>query len=526
MRRPMWQAHDTAHSRVQSRGHGPSVLTPSAPPPKSVLARNVRWNVASYVLHALALLVLSPFVVRSLGLDLFGVWVIVHSLVGYLNLADLGIRPAIVHFVAKHDAQGDFAGVQRHVSGAFAALSVGGILVVLGCFVLAPHLGAWFDVPAERHGEAAGALLASGILFAIALPLNAFTAVLIGKQRFDLTCRIDLYSLAASTAAIVGVLLLDAGIVALAISIGIVELGEMAWKTRLAFKEEPRLKWAWRGVDRTAVRGLLNYAGLNVIVTASLLLVDKTDALVIGGAISAAAVTLYDRAAKMPIHARTMVFQVGRVLMPELGARDARGDRAGVASLLAKASRNTLLFAGAPIAWLLVLGGPFLETWMLGDASFRLEGASVLVVLALTALFPISSYPLVAAHQGTNRMRSLAVFMALEGATNLALSLWWVREHGVLGVAWGTFVPAALVHGLLLPLWNGRTHGFSGWAWMARVWRIPLPAGLATWGVLHLVYDRNASYGWPALIASTVLAAAVFAGTAYLLAAVGRRKGS
>lgn len=480
-----------------------------------MLARNAAWNAASYLLHALVLLLLSPEVVQALGNHLFGVWVIINTLTGYLNVADFGIRPAIVHFVARHHAREEADEVERYVHGAFVTLAAGGALILAATLVLAPNLGAWFDVPADRHDEAGWALVISGVLLAVMLPLNAFTAVLIGRQRFDLTCRIDLVSLAVSTTGIILVLVLGGGIVALALVIGLVELCEMVWKTRLAFREQPGLSFWPRRATRGTARGLLGYGAFNIIVTTSLLLSDKTDALVIGGAMSAWWVTLFDRAAKMPVHARTLVFQVGRVLMPELGARHAVGDRLGLVRLLTTSSRQVLVAATPLIVYLFVLGGAFLETWMKGDASFREFGGASLVVLAFAALFPISSYPLVMAHQGTGHMRSLALATLCEGAANLGLSLWWVQEHGLVGVAYGTLVPAAIVHGFVLPWWNGRRLGFSLPAWWARVWGLPLLAGGATYGALRLLYDPAATYGWPALIAGGFVSVAVVGAIAY-----------
>ena len=499
---------------------------PEAPPPgavRRILARNAVWNAASYVLHAAALLVISPYVVEHLGKDLFGVWIIVQTLIGYLNIADFGIRPAIVHFVARHDARGEHGALNRAVNSAFLTLACGGTLVVIAASLLAPHLGAWFDVPAAQQAEAGWALVVAAVLMACILPLNAFTAVLIGKQRFDLSCRVDLISLLANAIGVVTVLATGGGIVVLAAVIGSVELCEMLVKARLAFKEQPRLRFEPRLADRSSVRALLSYGGANLVVMASLLLADKTDAIVIGGAMSAMWVTLFDRAAKMPIHARSMIFQVGRVLMPELGAREARGDRAGVAHLLAASSRNVLLAAGPVLVYLLVLGGAFLETWMHGDASFRVEAGSSLILLALTAAFPIASYPLVTAHQGTNRMGSLAIVSIVEGLANLGLSLWLVQSHGIWGVALGTAVPAAIVHGLVLPCWNGRLHGFSPWVYLAEVWPIPLLSGAVTYGALRAVFDTEASYGWPALIAGALGAVAVFAATGYALVKVRQR---
>ncbi len=485
------------------------------PSPRGVLARNATWNAASYVLHALVLLVLSPFVVERLGHDLFGVWVIINTLTGYLNVADFGIRPAIVHFVARHHARDEIDEIERHVHGAFVTLAIGGVLVLLATLVVAPRLGPWFGVAPGQSDAAGTALWITGLCLALNLPLNAFTAVLIGRQRFDLTCRIDLLSLVASTAGIVLVLALDGGIVALALVIGLVEFGEMLWKTRLAFREQPGLTFWPRRASRRAVRGLLQYGGFNLIVTASLLLSDKTDAIVVGGALGAAFVTLFDRAAKLPVHARTLVFQVGRVLMPELGARDAVGDRAGVVRLLQGSSRRMLLAATPLLAWLVILGGAFLETWMHGDRSFRLEAGPSLVVLTFAALFPISSYPLVMAHQGTGRMKALALLSLGEGLANLGLSLWWVAGHGLVGVAFGTLVPAALVHGVVLPWWNGRRLGFSLATWWAQTLALPLVAGAVSVGVLSLAFDHSASHGWLALVGGGALSVAVVAAIAF-----------
>ena len=50
----------------------------------------------------------------------------------------------------------------------------------------APFVSGWFRVPAELQGETVIATLIVGVLYGLYLPLNAFSAVLIGKQRFDI----------------------------------------------------------------------------------------------------------------------------------------------------------------------------------------------------------------------------------------------------------------------------------------------------------------------------------------------------
>ena len=104
------------------------------------------------------------------------------------------------------------------------------------------------------------------------------------------------------------------------------------------------------------------------------------------------------------------------------------------------------------------------------------------------------------AHQGTGRMGSLAAFSIIEGSLNLGLSLALVKSMGILGVAIGTAVPAALVHGLLLPWWNCRHYGMALPRYLLDVWTVPGLAALATFGVMRWVFDPEAQYGWVPLM--------------------------
>ena len=477
---------------------------------RRVLARNATWNWAAYLINALALLLVSPFVVEMLGKSLFGVWAIINGLTGYLNIADLGIRPAIVHFIAKHDALADLKSINRYVNSAFLTLCGGALLILSGTALLAPNLAAWFDVALEHREEATTALWIAGAGMAFALPWNAFTAGLIGKQRYDITCRIDCVVLVLRTAGVLFVLALthQGTITTPLIALALVNVGaeaiEMIWKSRLAFREVPSMRVSPRLASRGSVQGLLKYGGFNIVVALALHMTYETDAIIIGTGLSTLAVTYFDRAARLAFHARALLWAMGRVLMPELGALHARGDHAGIRHLLTAGACNMLVFAGPILVYLIVLGGAFLETWMHGDASFRWEGQSALVIMALGAAAPIASFPIVAAHQGLNRMGSLALFSLVEAVANISLSLALVGRYGIEGVALGTAIPAFVVHAVLMPWWACKSHNMSLPFYLARVWIIPLVAGVGTWFLLRTLCPTHDAYGWWALIAAAI----------------------
>ncbi|MCX5737716.1 MAG: polysaccharide biosynthesis protein, partial [Proteobacteria bacterium] len=59
-----------------------------------IYARNLATNWVGYGTNVAVAFFLTPFIVHSLGDIRYGIWSLVMSLVGYLGLADMGVRPS------------------------------------------------------------------------------------------------------------------------------------------------------------------------------------------------------------------------------------------------------------------------------------------------------------------------------------------------------------------------------------------------------------------------------------------------
>ncbi|MDJ0975196.1 MAG: polysaccharide biosynthesis C-terminal domain-containing protein [Planctomycetota bacterium] len=491
---------------------------------RRVLARNALWNWGSFVLEALVLAFLSPYMVRELGNGAYGYWEAVLQFIGYLAIADLGVRPAIVHFVARHDALRSHGEVNRYVNTAFVTLAGGSAVVMIGACIAAPFAPEWFGVSEAYATETMWATVLAGATLAFSLPWNAYSAVLIGKQRFDVSCRIDVITLLLRAALIVVALVSGLGLLGVAAAAAISSWVEMAWKTRAAFRIEPRLRFRPRLLDWSKARQLLAYGGLGLVVMFASRLTYETDNLVIGLGKSVEWVALFAFAAKLAHYTRGMMYSIGRVLTPAVGAIEAReaGSSKRLSALLTAGTRGMLLVSGPLLIFWCVLGGAFLETWV-GDRAFRVHGAVPLMVLAIGAVAPIASYPLVAAHYGTNRMRSLAILSGLEGVLNVGLSIALVHPLGLLGVALGTTIPGFLVHGLLMPWWICSEFRMSIPRFVKNAWLVPMAAAAITVPVMLLLFDPGAQYGWGALIGAGLVCTAVFLGSALLVTRLAKR---
>ena len=97
------------------------------------VARNALYNSAAWAGSVLIAILVTPYLVRKLGIEGYGVYALLTSLVGYFSLMDLGLGQGVTKYVAEYVARGDHEAVAASVG---AALWVQCVLGVLAAGVL------------------------------------------------------------------------------------------------------------------------------------------------------------------------------------------------------------------------------------------------------------------------------------------------------------------------------------------------------------------------------------------------------
>jgi len=73
-------------------------------------------NYASKIVTLIGLFFLTPFILRELGRDLFGLWTLVGSVVAYGALLDFGIATAVTKYVAEYHSRGEMEEANRLIA--------------------------------------------------------------------------------------------------------------------------------------------------------------------------------------------------------------------------------------------------------------------------------------------------------------------------------------------------------------------------------------------------------------------------
>ncbi|MEZ0089003.1 polysaccharide biosynthesis C-terminal domain-containing protein [Streptacidiphilus sp. EB129] len=145
---------------------------------------------------------LTPYLIRHLGLDRFGVWSLILVLLFTLTSLDGGVSASLARFYAFHQAHGDRAGTGRLVVGSLALFAALGLLLSGLCVLLAPS-AFLLHISPQLRGETVEVLRFLGPLVTLALVTNSATSLLQANARFRGLAGVTLCSCAVYAAGVV-----------------------------------------------------------------------------------------------------------------------------------------------------------------------------------------------------------------------------------------------------------------------------------------------------------------------------------
>lgn len=154
-------------------------------------------------------LVLTPFIIKSLGDAEYGLYMLIGAFVGYISVMDLGLNNTIVRFVAKYRAEQDKEGEENFLGTTMLIYTAISIVVVLIGLVLYFNLETIFanslTIAEMDKAKVMTAILIFNI--AITLPGGAFTAICSGYEHFVYPRMVNILRYVVRSALVVALLL-------------------------------------------------------------------------------------------------------------------------------------------------------------------------------------------------------------------------------------------------------------------------------------------------------------------------------
>ena len=77
------------------------------------LSINALWSASSRIVPLLILFLLTPYIVNSLGVSQYGLYMLVISVSGLMGVMSFGLGDAVLHFIAHYDNLNDDEGLLK-----------------------------------------------------------------------------------------------------------------------------------------------------------------------------------------------------------------------------------------------------------------------------------------------------------------------------------------------------------------------------------------------------------------------------
>lgn len=408
---------------------------------------NVVTTYLNFLVGMVVVFLMTPFIVSKIGVDLFGLWTLVFSIVGMVGLMDFGFATAAVKYVAETIGSDDTAGRNRILGTLFAVYSALG-LVCLGIVALiAGPASGWFDLTPEQGSDFTLLIWLLGTAVAAGFPLSVFRAALTGAGRLEVVNGTTVILTLLQAGMTVWFLLSGYGLVGMGIAAVVYMLGQTLFLIPWCYRLIPGFSISPRLFSRPQVRELLSFSVYAFVANVAVLIILRIDPLVIKLFLPLAAVAVYGIASKIAEYSFLLNKQFSNALMPLVSQSHGRGDADTILKVLIDGTRFLMGVAVPFLALLWYYAGDIIHLWMGPDFA---ESTPLLRILLIAVFF--STLQLNAANVlgMTGHHKAVAYSMLGSAGLNLVLSILLIQVFALTGVAMATLIAAFAIEMLVI----------------------------------------------------------------------------
>ncbi len=410
---------------------------------------NIFSNWANLLILIGARFFLTPFMIHQLGDKEYGIWILIVSTIGYMELLNMGMNTAVIRYTSKFLKIDDKEKVNEIFNTSLALFSALGIFILLLVLLLGNYFPDLFNFDGNYYYKIIFIII--GINLAFQFIFYVFPAVLSATHKFFEINIITTTTFLINTALVIIFLIAGYKLMALALIYLCTNLLKGILLSLYAMKTIPEVKFDSRAVKRDTFKEIFSYTFYNFLLKISSKINMTGSIIIIGYFLSAGAVTFYAIAMNLITYLHTLIMQIQRVLVPRFSELEAQNKTEQIQENFLALTRYTLIVA-LPIAYIFFFyGDAFIELWI-GEKYASLSG-EILAILVIGKIFHISQLSTETALKGISKHKNLSFLRIAESVSVLILSILLVEKYELIGIAYANAIPVVFFNLLVVPVY-------------------------------------------------------------------------
>ncbi|WP_375177131.1 lipopolysaccharide biosynthesis protein [Marinobacter mobilis] len=403
------------------------------------------------IVSIVAGLIMMPLMIRLLGEDLYGIWIVIGSIIGSLYLFDIGMASSVTRFISFALSRNDQQQATKVVSTAFAIYSCLALIVFTASVIIAFLSGYIVENP-DNTRLVQMLIIIVGMNVAVEFPFKSFAGIAGYHLRQDLMSysRIIFKVLSAALTAYLlfaGYQLIAVALVQLTSSL----LSNLVFRY-IAYYLEPELKVRLSSVDRPTFKEVFGFSSWSFVIDFTRLLKERGDVWMVAAFTSPALLTVYYVGARLVEYSNQLLYKAFGFTLPLYTEAIAREDDRELKRKVRLFLRLNAMVSGLVLIGAFLFGRDVIRIWM-GDL-FNAEDASLVFIVLLAAkLLVFTTNPFTNVLFAMAKHRYQAYVSVVEAITSLALIpvFMHLMENPLLAASLAIGLPFTISRTLIIP---------------------------------------------------------------------------
>ncbi len=404
--------------------------------------------ILSYILmvfEVASTLLLTPFIIRTLGGAEYGVYTLAANVNAYLMILDLGVGNAVIRFIAKFRANNDLDSAKRFMGVATIYYSAIAVIALVAGTVLVAIFPVAFAKGLSESEILLGQKLLSITMITSALTLGTapYNNAILAHERFIISKGCSILQILLRiilTFAALKMGLGSIGIVTINLALTVLCRGLFILYTLLKLRLFPK----FRGMETSFVKGIVSYSSFILLQMIATQINSSADQILLGAIVpsSAAIIAVYGIGLQVVQYYQTIGSSFNGVLMPGIVKLIEKGSSPSeICDEMVRIGRIILMVLSIIWSGFLLFGEQFICLWAGAENSAAYYVTSILMT---AQLFIITESIGAQVLWAKNEHREQSVLKIGIVVLNVFLTVLLIKWRPLLGATIGTFISLIL----------------------------------------------------------------------------------
>jgi O-antigen/teichoic acid export membrane protein len=395
--------------------------------------KNSAYGLIEYIWPIILAFFLTPLIIRGLGIELYGIYILSTLFIGFLTFLDLGMTAASLKEISFFYGQKKYNEINNIFGATLAAYLFIGIAGSIIVVLITEPLIEILKISAENIKIARFAFYFMAILFPINVMVGAISIIPKAIQRYDISTKISLFITTSHATLLFFIFKLGFGLKEVLIMGAITNLIAGIFYFIFSRRNIKGLKINFN-YDKDLIKRMFKFGGYASITNLSGTILFHLDKIIIGAILGVASVSYYSVPSNLSQKIHGGVTALTNIIFPLSSELKGKGQNDKIVSMYFRSFRLIIMLTTAGVTSVLIFHKEFISYWLGHD--FASKSSFIFFILLIT--YYIVSYSAIPFYltMGAGKSKVTAFFSSINALINIILIFLFINKFGLIGVAY------------------------------------------------------------------------------------------